>query len=149
MERTALTFGLNVNPVQREQTLFFYSLSRCGNVMGDSCALFKSLREGGMKSGRRGTGVQLPRIFSPLLRRHLQPRRNVIGSTCGMSVRSEDMIRSLLLCTGVSPDRAWARGAETDGSSSCRSEHEAPERSLQSVVPVLNIDRSKTASVES
>lgn len=65
------------------------------------------------------------------------------------NVRSADMIQSRLLCTGVSLDRAWARGAETDGSSSCRSEHEAPEHSLQSVVPVLNIDRSKAASAES
>lgn len=57
------------------------------------------------------------------------------------------MIQSLLLCTGVSLGRAWAHGAETDGSSSCRSEHKTLEHSLQSVVLVLNIDRSKTASV--
>lgn len=54
------------------------------------------------------------------------------------------MIQSLPLCTGVSRARAWAQGAETDGSSSCRSEHKTLEHSLQSVVPVLNIDRSKT-----
>ena len=41
------------------------------------------------------------------------------------------------------PDRASPQGSETDGSSPCRSEHKAPERSLQSVVPVLNIERSK------
>lgn len=46
------------------------------------------------------------------------------------------------VCAGVSRDRVRARGAETDGSSSCRSEHKGPERSLQSVVPVLNIGRS-------
>lgn len=45
------------------------------------------------------------------------------------------------LCAGVRS--CLAPGAETDGSSSCRSEHKAPEQSLQSVVPVLNIDRSK------
>jgi len=36
-----------------------------------------------------------------------------------------------------------APGDEMDGSSSCQSEHKAPEHLLQSVVPVLYIDRSK------
>lgn len=63
--------------------------------------------------------------------------------TCEVNVCSDDIDPSLLPCTGVIRDRAWPLGAETDGSSSFWSEHKAPEHSLQSVVPVLNIDRSK------
>ncbi|KAJ4932169.1 hypothetical protein JOQ06_010595 [Pogonophryne albipinna] len=55
----------------------------------------------------------------------------------------DDMVLSLVPCARVSLDRASPQGGETDGSSPCRSEHKAPERSLQSVVPVLNIERSK------
>ncbi|KAK9535326.1 hypothetical protein VZT92_007712 [Zoarces viviparus] len=59
-------------------------------------------------------------------------------------VHSDDMVPSLLPCAGVKPGSCLAPGGETDGSSSCRSEHKAPERSLQSVVPVLIIDENKT-----
>lgn len=58
------------------------------------------------------------------------------------SLHSEDFIQSLPLWR--ESGRASAQGAETDGSSSCQSDLKALEQSLQSVVPVLNIEGSNT-----
>lgn len=59
-----------------------------------------------------------------------------------IALRQHGPIIALLHWSELGP--CLAPGDETDGISSCRSEHKTPEHLLQSVVPVLNINRSKT-----
>lgn len=79
-------------------------------------------------------------ILLPLLRQN-ELRQNVINSAHVLGKCSSLVTPAL---RWREPRSCLAPGGETDGSSCCRSEHRALERSLQSVVPVLNIDGSKT-----
>lgn len=158
MAWAALTFGLNVNPVQSVEIFFFITADEGSLWWGILCP-FQMLR------GRRNEEITV-NMKAPLGRakcsdvthlikvstcrsfQGLYPLASALTNcdqfcTCEVNVCSDDIDPSLLPCTGVIRDRAWPLGAETDGSSSFWSEHKAPEHSLQSVVPVLNIDRSK------
>lgn len=86
---------------------------------------------------------------TPPLRWHLQPWTLAhVRSKCSLgrhgAVRPPQCWRE----PGIVPrppagEGEGGGGGGTDGSSSCRSEHKAPERSLQSVFPVLIIDKSE------
>lgn len=85
---------------------------------------------------------------TPPLRWHLQPWTHAhVRSECSLGRHSAVRPPQCWREPGIvprPPAGEWeGGGGGTDGSSSCRSEHKAPERSLQSVFPVLIIDKSE------